>query len=187
MKTFLALALAFCLAALPAASEVLNYSPLPLATDAQTRTGTATGVVVQPSNLTARGGFSATKSGSQTGIVDVTDTVLTFDTETYDVGSWFTANAWTPAAGLVSLTCNTLITGTLDATASAVMYIRKNGTSIAANYNAQPIAAVGLALAAQDTANGTDAYTCVVNINVTSGTSTATGAIAGTTFMGMQQ
>lgn len=71
-------------------------------------------------------GFAATASANQT-VVANTTTLLTWNTETYDVGSWFASNRFTPLmAGYYNVSLFvSRVTGT-----AAWIEIQKNGTGV---------------------------------------------------------
>lgn len=138
----------------------------------------------------AKARFKATKGGTnQTGIADATDTLLTWSTEGYDVGSLFASNVWTPPAGQVTLGLSIAGSGTISAFAFAYGMIKKNGTTVLGYTHPENIvlanAFEGLAMVA-DTANGTDTYSAYVYIDVTASTGTVDGGNANTYFWGQQ-
>lgn len=66
------------------------------------------------SYFTAQPQFRATKNSvDQTGIASATDTVITFDTENFDIGSFYdtTTSRWTPSAGTYAFGAFVRITG----------------------------------------------------------------------------
>src|SRR5690349_11333645 len=79
--------------------------------------GTLTGTVGVGNGLTTSGGnlvlsaiaFSVHKNGTnQSGVSSGGYTQVTWSTEIYDIGSYFTSSTWTPPAGKVAMTahCN---------------------------------------------------------------------------------
>jgi hypothetical protein len=85
------------------ASETLQ-GLIAIATQAEVNTGTNDTEAITPlklvTNRLARATFFAHKNGvAQAGITSATDIQLTFSTESWDIGSHFAANAWTPPAG----------------------------------------------------------------------------------------
>lgn len=130
--------------------------------------------------------FSVHKNGTdQTGIADVTFTQVTFGTEIYDVGSYFASNAWTPPAGKVTLNAALLASGTWSAGAQIAIAIYKNGANLKqANWYSAAANAGAAFIGCDDIANGTDAYTVQVYVDVSSGTATISGTSNNTYFCG---
>lgn len=56
--------------------------------------------------------FRAHKNGTDQAVVTVTNTTVTFGTESWDVGGFFASNAWTPSAGKYRITVNITWTAT---------------------------------------------------------------------------
>lgn len=130
--------------------------------------------------------FSVHKNGSdQTGIADITPTAVTWGTEIFDIGSYFTSNTWTPPAGKVFLQAAARCTGTLSVAAVHKIMIYKNGALFR---QSQPLASVtteiSMSVSSIDVATGTDAYTIQIYIDTTSGTGTVKGTATDTWFNG---
>lgn len=129
--------------------------------------------------------FSAHKNGvDQTGVPDITFTAVTFGTEIYDLGGFFSASAWTPPSGLVSLTATVIVTGTITAGSQISLSIFKNGVNFRQTAAAQLLNAGGTTVVMEDLANGTDVYSVQVFVDVTAGTATVLGGPNATYFMG---
>jgi hypothetical protein len=110
----------------------------------------------------ARSACQVRLSGTQT-VSSTAATTITFDTEDFDIGANFAANTWTPNAGTVFIIARahavTLTSGEL-----VVLSIYKNGAEYArGTYAAQADNAIDLNVSAMDIANGTDAYTIVID------------------------
>lgn len=129
--------------------------------------------------------FSVNKNGSdQTGVASATFTQVTFGTELYDVGNFFTANAWTPPAGKVHLNADISFSGTITAASNCSVAIFKNGASLM-QVSTNPFTNAGAGVVSiDDIANGSDAYTVDVFITTSAGTATVIGNIAQTRFTG---
>lgn len=107
--------------------------------------------------------FTATMSGNQTGIATATYTKISFNTETFDQGSYYdnaTNFRWTPPAGKVLLSFN-IITGTGEQANSVTQaQLYKNGSSLCLTNRNDPAVntSFGLGTTIVDNANGTDYY-----------------------------
>lgn len=129
--------------------------------------------------------FKATKGGTnQTGVVDSTETLVTFGTEVYDVGGHFASNAWTPPAGKISMTAQIYFTGTISAGALCIVTIYRNSVLFAYSQHAANANSGCMSVTVDDVANGTDPYEVRVYIDVSSGTATIGGAADKTYFCG---
>jgi hypothetical protein len=87
--------------------------------------------------------FFVTKSADQSGIADSTETVITFDTERFDVGS-----VWNTSTNRIEVTTETagyyFLSGTLfcnctNTIEDAYVRLRKNGTTFVELYNASVV------------------------------------------------
>ncbi len=122
----------------------------------------------------------------QTGVADVTWTQITGLVEQADVGGDFASNAWTPPAGKVRLGVLARGTGAINATTGVCgVAVYKNGSVFGQDF------AIGstndslqMGVIVDDSANGTDAYTARIYIDVTTGTGTVNGASYYTRFWG---
>lgn len=116
--------------------------------------------------------FSVHKNGTnQTGLASATYTQLTFSTEIYDIGSKFSANAWTPPAGMVCMTAAATFNGTLAVGGFCALAIYKNGVALKEALNAIGNASdSACSIAVIDQANGTDVYTLYGQAVTQSGT-----------------
>lgn len=121
--------------------------------------------------------FNAIKSSDQTGIADATFTPVTWQTEIYDVGNYFTSsNGWVPPAGKIHLDAAILVAGAFPVGNQIAAAIYKNGVSFAqVNNGAGGFGGNSAAVSVNDAANGTDAYTVQVFADVSSGTATIVG------------
>ncbi len=131
--------------------------------------------------------FSAHKNGTdQTGIADLTFTQITFGTEVYDVGGYFSSSAWTPPAGKVSLNVTCFMTGTVTVGSICLVAIYKNGVIFKQGIigAGSDISGGSAATVTDDIANGSDVYTAYVFVNVDSGTATVLGLSRQTWFSG---
>ncbi len=130
---------------------------------------TATAFIAANIASSARGSsiasFHASKSANQT-ISSTAETTVTFDTEEFDVGSYFASNTWTPPAGKVTFG-GKLVLNNLSATAKPVIHIKKNGSTIldefAIDSRNSGNEVYAYAFSGIDDANGTDAYTITVS------------------------
>jgi len=88
-------------------------------------------VYIAPLAALARVAFSAHKNGTnQTNVANNATTAITWSTELFDVGGYFTANAWTPPAGLYQVTaCLGWNTGFADQE-QLIVHLRKGGAAI---------------------------------------------------------
>ena len=131
--------------------------------------------------------FHATKgSTDQTGIVDVTDTKITFTTESYDGGGYYDAanSKWTPPAGAVRISAGIYFTGTIASAAIAKLHIYKNGSVFKTTYSASASTGVrNMVITCVDVADGDDYYEVYGQCDVT-GTVTANGAQTNSWFEG---
>ncbi len=131
-------------------------------------------------------GFSAHKNGSdQTTIADVTFTKVTFGTEVYDNGSFFSSSTWTPPAGIVFIASACLGSGTMTPPKQSALCIYKNGSLYKQynSYNAGTNVFTNLA-ALIDSCNGSDTYEIYIFVDVDSGTATVQGGTSNTYFVG---
>lgn len=134
-------------------------------------------------------GFRVTKNAvDQTGIASNVATTLTWSTEDFDQGNFFTSNTWTPSAGLVNIKLRLLLPGTNQIVGNAsIVQILKNGTAIAnkVHTSAGTVVQESISLEVVDTAGGSDAYTASVTITTNASTATVSGATAYTSFSGI--
>jgi hypothetical protein len=133
----------------------------------------------------AKVGFSAHKNGANQSIPAATQTKVTFDTEIYDIGSFYdpTLARWTPPAGLVHIDAGMVIAGAATGFVS-VCSVYKNGAVIKSGSLAPaPDGSVGTQVSIDDQATGTDFYEVFASVPPTS-TATITGAAQATFFMG---
>lgn len=143
---------------------------------------TGTGTI----SLASNAAFSAYLSANQTGVASATPTLVTFNSTSYNVGSYFntSTNRWTPPSGTISLTASMYGTGTIASGSSTAIFIYKNGSAVA-QINGLATAGQGFATAAwQDRANGTDYYQVYAYLTTTSGTSTLSASASLTYFTG---
>lgn len=94
-------------------------------------TGAGGALVFANMPTVTRACFCATLSADQTGIANATATKVAFNTETFDIGSYFDAVTnyrWVPPAGKVRLSAFLRVTG-LTAGTELVVSLRKNGTA----------------------------------------------------------
>lgn len=87
--------------------------------------------------------FFATKSADQTGIADSTETVVTFNTERFDVGSiWNTSTnrleVDATTAGYYFISCS-LYCNSTNTIEDAYIRLRKNGVNYVENYNSSNV------------------------------------------------
>lgn len=144
--------------------------------------GLAIGTNVQA----AAKGFSAHKNAVDQGsVTSDTYTKVTFGTEAYDTGVDFdtTLSRWTPPAGLISIDCQVLFTGTIAADVTGFIAVYKNGAAYKIGRATHSVAnSTPLAIACKDNANGTDYYEIFAK---TVGSSlVVNGGITNTWFMG---
>ncbi len=136
-------------------------------------------------SLNAPSAFSVHKNGSdQTGIADVTSTLLTWSTEIYDIGSHFASNLWTPPAGKIFLCGALLATGTLSSPAVGTLIFQKNGSDFKSVTTIQAASAMACAGSIEDVASGSDTYGMAINMDLTASTGTVSGGASSTYFMG---
>lgn len=168
----------------PSASPTFTGTPVaptPSADTSTTQLATTAFVVGQQQ----RAVFRADKGGTnQTGIADATFTQITWPSETYDVGSFFASNGWTPPAGKVCMRFAFQGTATISLGATVVASIYKNGVALANAAFPASSNAFSASVVADDSASGTDVYTTYAYIDVTSGTATVTGLTTQTYFAG---
>jgi hypothetical protein len=123
--------------------------------------------------------FAAHKNGTnQTGIANVTDTLVTFGTATFNVGSMLNTGTSrvTPPAGRVQLQAQLNYSGTFAVGNLAQCSIFKNGSLFKAGFIYATRANLAVAtVAIIDEANGTDYYEVFAYIQVDSGTATVNG------------
>jgi hypothetical protein len=131
---------------------------------------TTTGTI----SLASQPAFSATLSASQTGVASNTTTLVTFNTVSYNVGSFFntSTNRWVPPAGTIVLDACTYATGSLSTAGSFSTFIYKNGSGLYQAVNDVVTTQGGNCITVQDRANGTDYYQVYVNVTTTAGTAT---------------
>jgi len=157
-----------------------------LATSAEAIAGTDTERAVTPKGLAdARASYAAVSVGlSANFTTTATNQKLPLDSEVYDYGGYFASGAWTPPAGLVQMKARSSIESGFSTGSLARLEIWKNGSIFirGPSIRANGTSAQGLALLADDVANGTDYYELYVLIQ-TVGT-----VIGGTTtgFYGVQ-
>jgi hypothetical protein len=131
--------------------------------------------------LASQAAFAVRLNANQTGVVSATPTKVLYDTETYDVGSFFDAvtnHRWTPPAGTVSMTASMYGTGTIASGSSTALFLYKNGT---AAFQIVAFGGTGAGFASgtfYDRANGTDFYEVFAYITTTAGTVTMSAATA---------
>lgn len=155
-----------------------SFGAVSLATDVTSNLPTANATIV-PS-------FSVHKGGtSQTGIVDATFTKLTWPTEVYDVGNFFTSDQWTPPAGKITLTAAAYNTGTWSAGALLAIAIYKDAAPFKqGNWYAAAANAGATSIAVEDVATGSNVYSVYIYIDVSASTGTVDGQAVNTYFMG---
>lgn len=138
--------------------------------------------------LTGVPAFSVHKNGvDQTGVVTGTNTLLTWSTELYDVGSFFAANAWVPPAGKVTMSAAGIAipgVGTMAAGGSFLTGFMKNGVVYRYGFSIQGSGAAGMVCTMDDIANGTDSYQAFLQMTLSAGTGTVSGVIGSTWFTG---
>jgi hypothetical protein len=142
-------------------------------------------VPLVPAAPSARPAFSATKGGTaQTGIPSGTPTLITCDTEDYDIGGYYDAGAsrWTPPAGVVTLTLTVAISG-IDVAAQWGVILAKNGSNMRIVAPPSPDSYAAASITVMDSANGSDYYEMLA-YGITSGTLTVNGAASYTYFQG---
>lgn len=130
--------------------------------------------------------FSVHKNGTdQTGIADNTNTALSWSTELFDIGGYFASDAWTPPAGVVTMSAAATVSGTWTAGSNIGIGFAKNGTLLKrADDRTGAANGGGVVAAITDVANGSDSYTAVIVVDVGSGTATVSGNSALTWFTG---
>lgn len=151
--------------------------------------GDGIGVSAGGSNITVsaavKSAFSVHKNGTdQTGVADSTSTLVTWPTEVYDVGSNFASNAWTPPAGKVAVVAGLVTSGTITGGAVVACSLYKNGVILKNSTNGSATNQGSCFIAAEDIANGTDAYTVQVFQDVSAGTATVVGLSYQSFYMG---
>ena len=130
--------------------------------------------------------FAVNKGGSnQANIADSTFTIVEWSNELYDRDGRFDANAWTPPAGIVSMSSQCVVTGTWSAGAILALAIFKNGTVLIQGSFRAPSANVGTVfVSGSDLAGGSDVYDVRIFVDTSSGTSTISGNTATAYFCG---
>jgi hypothetical protein len=133
-------------------------------------------------------GFRATKGGTdQVGIPNSNFTAVSFGTEDYDQGNYFSSDAWTPPAGLVNLQVS-LLSYASNQVAGGLFIgsIFKNGVRFKDNYELAFSAGVSYScdINLWDVANGTDVYSVQVNVATNGGTTALSGGTTHTYFSG---
>jgi hypothetical protein len=134
------------------------------ATAAQARAGASTSAVLTPSNFADAAAFRAYLSTNQTGIADVTATLVAVDTEVADIGGLFAASLWTPPAGRRIFFRGQVLWATTNFTVAdgINIYIYKNGTAGTLMAAIQGNIAIPGSnyqqVACTDLPNGTDTY-----------------------------
>jgi hypothetical protein len=129
--------------------------------------------------------FSVNKNGTnQTGVINNTQTLITWPHKVYDRGSHFASNGWTPPAGIVHLDVGYISTGTLTSAAGCSVSIQKNGVNLASSFGSATAGVCGNVCSVDDVANGTDVYTVNLSNPVSSGTATVSGTVDQTFFTG---
>lgn len=150
--------------------------------------GYATGVVrCAFYTPTPRAMFSAHKNGTdQTGIADVTFTLVTWSNELFDKGGFFASDGWTPPKGKVHMQAELLVSGTFTIGNQLAINIYKNGAGFKQHNTmaSSVISGGGVFIAIEDDANGSDVYTVRVYADVNSGTATVAGNTNNTFFTG---
>lgn len=132
-----------------------------------------------------RAAFLAHKNGTDQLSISNAVIAVTFGTESFDVGSFFASNAWTPRAGKVRITVN-IEWSSLNAVDNELLeiFLLKNAgffrngvvTRAGTNFCTQAVTTL-------DDANGTDFYS--VSVRKASGSAGAiVGASTGTWFCG---
>lgn len=139
--------------------------------------------------LNAKPAFYVHKNGSnQTGVSENNTTQVTFSTEVFDIGGHFDSNAWTPPAGIVTLTANVRITANSDNDGTVATIIRKNGAAIAESLAVHTIDQddFGVSVSVVDKSDGDDVYDVAVLLSSVGilGTATLSGVISRTNFSG---
>jgi hypothetical protein len=111
--------------------------------------------------------------------------IITFGTELYDAGAFFSGNAWTPPAGKIELAGAAFLTGTWTAGIQINLSIHKNGVQLrtASIFPASTSNAHGI-VTVDDIASGTDVYDLRVTIIASVGTYTVKGFTDSTFFCG---
>lgn len=136
--------------------------------------------------INARPLFRASLNAAQTGIASTVATLVTFDTEAFDVGAYYNNSTyrWTPPAGPVRLSLGLYMSGLTAATlASCTIY--KNGAVIARGQISADASGVAVPVCSvSDVANGSDYYEAYAT-GTSAGTVTVAAA-APTRFCGEQ-
>jgi hypothetical protein len=135
----------------------------------------------------AKASFAVHKNGTDQGsISDATLTQVTWGTEVFDVGGFFSSSAWTPPAGRVMLTFQMRTTGITTTAGNLVLgAIYKNGAVLKYDINRAIVTTDAVTkLTIIDDANGTDVYTTYIYIDVSSGSGNVEGDITDSFFMG---
>lgn len=103
--------------------------------------------------------FKAHKNGTNQSFTVNVLTQVTFGTEAYDLGSYFTSDAWTPPAGYVSMVINLAFSGTIANGTTCRAYLYKNGTEYSHAYQYAMGNSALYSFAFDDQANSSDIYT----------------------------
>ena len=135
-------------------------------------------------NYPAKPSFSVVNSTTQ--VVSTGYTQLAFNTELYDVGSFFTSNTWTPPAGKVSMQGAFIADSTtLNSYNLCGCAIYKNGVvrkQFLAVSLGTTLAMGGIAM--EDVCNGSDVYAFFIFVSLASGTATVRSQNDGTWWSG---
>jgi hypothetical protein len=129
-----------------------------------------------------RRGFRVSKNADQAGVAAATTTLVTWQTEAFDIGSHFASNAWTPPAGLVLINASFSVIGTWSAGSVLAILLYKNGAQLQnLNWPAQLNNGGSCYLTAVDVADGDDVYD--IRAYITAGGTVANAAT--TVFSGV--
>lgn len=126
---------------------------------------------------------SANKLVDQTGVTSAAFTQITFPNELYDIGGYYSSNAWTPKAGKVAISVIFLASGTIAANALCSVSIYKNAVAFKSIAVGAIANNAGCCLSIEDIATGSDSYTAFGYVTTSSGTATFV-ASQGCAFMG---
>lgn len=130
--------------------------------------------------------FRANKNGTdQTNVANNTTTLLTFSTEVFDIGGYFTSNAWTPPAGRCEMIAQVFISAGVTDTTAYTLHIQKDGATIAQNVvrGSGAGGSTSLSVSIIDDANGSNAYTVALQ-SVEATNKTVSGSTTATYFCG---
>ncbi len=109
--------------------------------------------------------FRASKSANQT-VSSTAETTVSFNTEQFDIGSYFASNTWTPPAGKVVMG-GKVVFNALTSGANPVVRLKKNGSTILDEFAIETKSSsnevYAYTFSGIDDANGTDAYTVTVS------------------------